>query len=279
MYEEKYMRFPEGKSKALTLSYDDGVKADIRLLKIMNGYGLKGTFNLNSGLFPHKGNHDRLGEEEAFNLYKDCGQEIALHGDRHIFLDKVPLPEATREILLNRSYLEKRYARTVRGMAYAYGAYSDEIVQMLKTLGVVYARTTQSSHSFEIPKDWMRLKPTCHHRDEEFKELADKFFTCSPESELKHRESLLFYLWGHAYEFDDDGNWEILEEFAKRASQCKDIWFATNVEIYEYVKAYESLIFSLDGERVKNPSAIPVWLEIRGKTYKIESGREVVFER
>lgn len=278
MYEEKYMRFPDGKSKALTLSYDDGVHADIRLIEIMKKYNLKGTFNLNSGLFENKGNHNRLDEASAFKLYRDCGQEIALHGDRHIFLDKVLLPEAMREMLLNRSYLESKYKLTVRGMAYAYGAYNDATVEMLKALGVVYARTTEPSYSFEIPVDWLRLKPTCHHRDGKFKELAEKFFTDSPESVLKHREPWLFYLWGHAYEFDDDNNWELIEEFAKQASAQKDVWFATNIEIYEYVRAYNNLIFSLDGERVTNPSAIPVWLEIRGKTYKIASGKEVCFD-
>ena len=163
-------------------------------------------------------------------------------------------------------------------MAYAYGAYNDGIVEMLKALGVVYARTTESSYSFEIPQDWLRLKPTCHHRDDRFKELAEKFFEGLPEKELKHREGWLFWLWGHAYEFDDDSNWELIENFAKRASAKDDIWFATNIEVYEYVTAYKNLIFSLDGERVKNPSAIPVWLEIRGKIYRIDSGKEVRFD-
>ena len=31
MFEEKYMRFPEGRAKALTFSYDDGVAADKNL--------------------------------------------------------------------------------------------------------------------------------------------------------------------------------------------------------------------------------------------------------
>ena len=33
------MRFPEGKHKILTLSYDDGVGADIRLIEIMRQHG------------------------------------------------------------------------------------------------------------------------------------------------------------------------------------------------------------------------------------------------
>jgi len=45
------MLFPNGKIKAVTLSYDDGVEQDIRLIEIMKKYGLKGTFNINSGLY------------------------------------------------------------------------------------------------------------------------------------------------------------------------------------------------------------------------------------
>ncbi len=279
MYEEKYMRFPEGRSKALTLSYDDGVKADLRLLEIMKKYGLKGTFNLNSKseLFNCGCWHGKMNEEQTYNAFVDCGQEIGLHGNRHIFLDKVPLPEAMNEMVQNRSYLEKKFNRIVRGMAYAYSGYNDDIVQMLRMLGVVYARTTESSHSFDIPKDWLRLKPTCHTREEEFSGLADTFFNNSPEEKPKHRESWLFYLWGHSFEFDDRNNWYLIEDFGARACGRKDIWFATNIEVYEYVQAYNNLVFSMDGERCKNPSAIPVWLEMRGNIYKIGAGEEIVF--
>ena len=45
-----YKAFPGGKHKVLTLSYDDGKVQDRRLVKIFNKYGIKATFNLNSGL-------------------------------------------------------------------------------------------------------------------------------------------------------------------------------------------------------------------------------------
>ena len=50
-----YMLYPEGKPKALTLSYDDGVRQDERLVDILNRYGIKGTFNLCSGLLKGSG--------------------------------------------------------------------------------------------------------------------------------------------------------------------------------------------------------------------------------
>jgi hypothetical protein len=278
MYEEKYMRFPEGRAKALTFSYDDGVKADIKLLSIFKKYGLKGTFNLNSKLFSCQEWNGHLDEETTLSTFKDCGQEIALHGARHIFLNKVPLPEAIKEVVDNRAYLEEKFGRIVNGMAYAYNGYNDDVVRMLKDLGVVYARTTESSHTFSLPQNWLKLQPTCHHGDKLLPELCDKFFGESPLDTEKNREPWLFYVWGHSYEFDNNDNWYIMENLGKRACGKSDVWFATNGEIYNYVKAYESLVFSIDGERVYNPCSQPVWIEVRGKNYKIPSGGEVTFD-
>jgi peptidoglycan/xylan/chitin deacetylase (PgdA/CDA1 family) len=278
MFEEKYMRFPDGKSKALTFSYDDGVKSDIRLLQIFAKYGLKGTFNLNSKLFDCENWHGRMDEEQTYKTFATCGQEIALHGARHIFLNKVPLAEAAKEIVDNRAYLEDKFKRVVNGMAYAYNGYNDEIVDLLGKLGVKYARTTQSTHTFAIPEKWLTLNPTCHHGDKMLGELTDKFLNDAPENQFKNREPWLFYVWGHSYEYDDNDNWEIIENLGERVHGRDDIWFATNMQIYNYVRAYNNLEFSCDGERVFNPSFTPVWIEIRGKVYKISSGEEVTFD-
>ncbi len=274
MYAEKFMRFPEGKCKALTFSYDDGVEADKRLIEIFDRYNLKATFNLNNPFYG-AGKHGTMDEEQAYSVYKDCGHEIALHGDRHVFLTRVPLTEAVCEISDNRRYLEDKYKRIVRGMAYAYGDYNDGVAEMLGKLGVTYARTTQSSHSFSLPENWLRLKPTCHHTECELFTLLDKFVSASPEQEFKKREAWLFYVWGHSFEFDDNNDWERIEEFAKRASGRKDVWYATNGQIREYVRAYENLVFSADGGIIYNPSHMPVWIETRGKIYKVNGGETV----
>ncbi|MCM1438315.1 MAG: polysaccharide deacetylase family protein [Roseburia sp.] len=278
MYEEKYMRFPEGKAKALTFSYDDGVKADLRLLKVFEKYGVKGTFNLNSKLFDCENWHGRMDEQQTFNAFSGGVHEIAMHGARHIFMDKVPLCEAVKEAADNRAYLEEKFGCIVRGWAYAYGGFNDGIKRVLSDLGAAYARTTRSTYAFEIPRDWLELNPTCHHTEKQLAPLADRFFEGSPNGEFKHREPWLFYIWGHSYEFDDDNNWDLIEGICARAADNKkDIWFATNIEIYDYVTAYNRLVFSFDGERVYNPSAQSVWIELRGETYEIPAGKTVKF--
>ena len=50
-YNRYYVRWPGFRRKALTLSYDDGVRQDARMIEILDRYGLRATFNLNGGDF------------------------------------------------------------------------------------------------------------------------------------------------------------------------------------------------------------------------------------
>ena len=72
----EYLRFPGFRRRALTLSYDDGVRQDKRLISIMKKHGIKGTFNINSGLFSAERSEvekGRMTVEEAYELYADSG--------------------------------------------------------------------------------------------------------------------------------------------------------------------------------------------------------------
>ena len=251
-----FMRFPGGKSRALTLSYDDGVEQDIRLMEILKQNGLKATFNLNSGLYAPEGTvypegtiHRRMSKSQAIALYKDSGMEVAVHALTHPFLEQLSTNECTWEVISDRMNLEKEYDVIVRGMAYPYGTYSDQVVDILDKCGIAYSRTVEATRSFDIPKDWLRLPSTCHHNDPQLMELAHKLV----ETEW-NRTPALFYLWGHSYEFEVNNNWNVIEEFAEYIGGREEIWYATNIEVYDYVKAYEKLIFSTDGKKVNNPT-------------------------
>ena len=256
-----FMRFPGGKARALTLSYDDGVEQDIRLIGIMKQYGLKGTFNLNSGLYAPEGTvypeghfHRRMTKEQAIDLYKESGMEVAVQALTHPFLEQLSGNECTWEVIADRMNLEQEYDVIVRGMAYPFGTYSDQVVNVLENCGIAYSRTVEATHRFDVPKDWMRLPSTCHHNDPKLMELAHTLV----ETEWK-RTPALFYLWGHSYEFEADNNWNVIEEFAAYIGGREDIWYATNIEVYDYVKAYERLMFSTDGKKVYNPTNMEVF--------------------
>ena len=115
------------------------------------------------------------------------------------------------EVMADRKNLEDDFGTIVRGMAYPYGTYNDEVVKCLQQCGIAYARTVVSTHDFQIPTNWLEMPATCHHNDPKLGELTDKF--------LNHKNTpkpWLFYLWGHSYEFERDNNWNVIKTFAKK---------------------------------------------------------------
>ena len=102
-----FMRFPEGKGKALTLSYDDGVRQDRRLLEIMRKHGLKGTFNINSEGYAPEGctTGNRMSRSEALKFYRDCGMEIAVHAAHHPYLEQQLTHEFAKRMLEKGVYV------------------------------------------------------------------------------------------------------------------------------------------------------------------------------
>lgn len=276
-----FMRFPDGRAKALTLSYDDGVIQDIRLMDIFRKNGLKATFNINSGCFADREyddsrtTHRRLTLRNALALYKDSGFEVASHSVSHPFLEQLPLNRCTCEIAQDRISLEEQFGCMVRGFAYPYGTYSGDVIRILADSGICYARTVNSTGSFDIPDNWLVLDPTCHHEDPRLPELINSF--------LEHRDPFngkprMFYMWGHSYEFDFHDNWHIIEDFAQKMSGHDDIWYATNIEIYDYVQAYRRLIFNSALDRVYNPSATDLYFCVdNSRIVRVPAGAAVDF--
>ena len=270
-----YMKLKDGKSKVLTLSYDDGVVQDIRLIEILNKYGIKATFNINTGLYlPEEAIRERfygrMKLSEAKALYINSGHEVAVHSLSHPFLEKMKAQEIFTEIIEDRRNIERQYGTLAKGMAYPYGTYNAEVVSALESCGICYSRTTKATETFNFPENWLTLHPTCHHNNPRLMNLAKKF---AEEKSQYSGDNWLFYVWGHSYEFDNNDNWEVIEKFAAYIGKREDIWYATNIEVYDYVKAYERLEISIDKRIVRNPSVIDVWFCEQGKTYCVKGGQ------
>lgn len=275
---ELKMRFPGGLAKSFTMSYDDGVEQDKKLASIMKKHGLKGTFNLNSGIYAKKGTvyapgtiHRRMDEEEVSKLYKEDGFEVASHAFTHPFLERIPTYQVATEILKDREKLESQFDTIVRGFAYPFGTFNDEVVNILKECGIAYARTVHSTRLFKMPQNWLLLDPTCHHDDEKLFELADKFINAKDD----YGYPMMFYLWGHAYEFEANNNWDRIEKFAEVISGKEDVWYATNIEICEYTEDFKRLRTNVSFTKVYNPTARTIWFTYRDKPYKIGPGEEL----
>lgn len=255
-------RFYQGKRHALTMSYDDGNEADRRLVEIFNRFGIKGTFHLNSG---NIGKPGYVTEAEIKTLYQ--GHEVAGHSVHHPYLERLTPEIRMTEIWEDRKKLEALSGKMVTGFSYPFGTWNDQVIAALRSCGFCYSRTVNDTGTFDFPEDFMQWNPTCRHR-EKLMEMAELF--------LKRAEmpfaSMLFYVWGHSYEFDQDQNWELMEQFCGKVGRREDVWYASNGEIYTYLQAVKQLQFSADLSRVYNPAAMEVWFSVDGETQSLLPG-------
>ncbi len=276
----RFLRYPNGLEKALTLSYDDGNVADKKLIEIADKYGIKVTLNINCPIEGREGNGWNLSGEELKRLIEKGNHEIAVHGAYHIAPGNATAVNGIRDVLDCRIGLEREFGKIIRGMAYpdtgitkiSSGVSKEEIKQYLKQLGIAYSRTLGGdNNNFLLPRDFYEWMPTAHHKNENLMKWWDEFANTPLNDYISKREPKLFYLWGHSFEFQNN-NWEIFEEFCKTAGGREDIWYATNIEICDYVNAYYSLKFNVDNTLVYNPTSTKIWFEADGKTFSVAAG-------
>lgn len=222
--------------KAVTFSYDDGVTYDRRLLDIFNKYGMKCSFNLNSGILADpEGKRDWyykdafVSRPREFDPHLYDGHEILLHGTEHLHMLGLSKEEWDAEFKEDKRVLEEAAGYPIVGGAYAFGDYDDELEAYLKTIGVKFMRTVKSTKNFNPSEDLLAYQATCHHNDEEVFDLVDEFLS------IKEPETpQIFYIWGHSYEFEGCHNWERIEEICKKLAGQDDVLYGTNTEVFKY---------------------------------------------
>ena len=270
------MLFPEGKSKALILSFDDGTISDRRLVQLLNNYALKGTFHLNSNKLDTK---DYLTKAEIKILFS--GHEVSVHSANHPGLTGLSKLDIVYEVIEDRKELEKITGNTVRGMAYPFGSYDNFVVETVSGLGIEYARTVADTYNFSIPKNFLIWHPSIHQFGKAFfkpndaandKKELNTFYTLVSNF-IKADTLALLDVWGHSWENNGEGNrWDEMENFFKLVSKNKDIYYTTQIHLVDYINAYKQLKFSVDKNIIENHSAIDVYIKVDNKSHKIPAG-------
>lgn len=269
--------YPGFHKKAVTFSYDDGILEDRKLIEILNRHHFKGTFNLNAGLSGvEKIRKDKFDKdidcshivlEDNISLYD--GHEISNHTFTHPHLEDISKEEQKKEYLTNTKELETLFHKKVNGSAYPYGSYDRNTFEVLRQLGVEYARTTRSTYSFSLPYDWLLWNPTIHHRDGRIDEILDLFL--KDDSELS-----LLYIWGHAYEFAIDHDFDAFDGRLSRLSGNEDIISMTNHEIYEYAHAANKVYYRYGA--FHNPSDMDVFINVDDKNILIQRNGDFPYD-
>ena len=225
-----------GKNKAVTFSFDDGITQDLRIIKILDKYGLIGTFNVNSGLLGQPGTLNRNNKTVSHNKLRpgevrkiSLNHEVAAHTLTHCNLTELNEEQIIYQVEQDRLNLCNICECDISGLAYACGGINndDRVADIIKTkTGIKYARTITSTGKFSVQKNIFRFNPTTHFLETEntFK-LANKFI------ELNGNEPLILYIWGHGFELDAYDLWDDFERLCKLLSAHNDIFFGTNSEV------------------------------------------------
>jgi peptidoglycan/xylan/chitin deacetylase (PgdA/CDA1 family) len=215
---------------AFTCSIDDGHPTDLKVAELLDKHGLNGSF-----FVPVK-NHQGADVMSPSQI-REVGSrfEIGSHTYSHCFLRDVGRAEARYQIVQGKQRLEDMLGKKVGGFCYPRGQYRQRDVELVKSAGFRYARTTMNlcfdagDDPFEMPTT-VQFYP--HPRSLYLRNFA------AGGGWLKRREGLrlavrhphwtdrlralfdhamerggAFHLWGHSREIDRLDAWRELDDF------------------------------------------------------------------
>ncbi|MCX6313120.1 MAG: polysaccharide deacetylase family protein [Sphingobacteriales bacterium] len=273
------MLFPQGKTKALILSYDDGRTEDRQLVKLMNKYGLIGTFHLNSNKL---GTSGYVNKAEIKQLY--TGHEVSVHSANHPNLTTLSKIDIVYEVVEDRKELERLIGYPVRGMAYPFGNNNEFVIDAIKGLGIEYARTVDDSYGFKIPENFLQWHPSVHqfakaywipNDPENDKKELGRYYQLINDF-MNTKELALLDIWGHSWEMGNNQNhWDETEKFFKLLANNSAIHYTTQIDLVDYINAFRNLKFSVEKNMVNNPSALTVFFKKSGKNYSVLPGKTI----
>ena len=227
--------------KYFTISFDDGITQDRKILDIYKKYGFtSGTFFINTGLFGARWDwvgqavgkpglsHLRWTEAELRTGIYD-GFDVAVHTLSHGSLKNFDEAKVIREVQQDADNIYAITGVYPVGMAWPGGdtEYTKATVGIVRdrtTIG--FSRGTTSTGSFRLPKEWLKWMPTCSVSDPNLLKYAQKFLNSEAKSDM------LFYVWGHGYELDLYDSWDRLDELIRMMTEAEDVVPVSNSEFY-----------------------------------------------
>lgn len=263
--------YPQGKTKAFNITYDDGILQDVRFVALMNKYGLKGTFNLNSQLMeqefewvhPNGMIVKRLSTDAVLHLYD--GHEIAAHTLTHPFLNDKSDAELQWEIGEDKRRLEALFGREVAGFGVPFHFYDERIAECVRSCGFEYGRNSELTHDYSPWQDPYFWSCGVFHLEKELDEFVEGFFQTD-------EELALCQIVGHSYDLDAENLWDKMERILARMAGDDSVCTMTHLELVRYLRAMEQAVVGKD--RIENASSKTLWFLVDGDVLELTPGEE-----
>ena len=211
-------------------SIDDGTIYDQKTIEIFNKYGIKATFNLNSGLDDFVWYKDdkpvrRLSLKDNVSLYN--GHEVASHSLTHPHITMCPDEVIYREVKGDIDNLEAIFDRRIETFAFPFHDFDDRCINFIKDkCGIKYIRVSELDRTFELPIDQYHIKMTSWN-------ITD---TLSLIDDFINKNGKLFIYAGHSYDFEFDNTYDKLEQLCQILVSNKNIKIITMNELGDVLK-------------------------------------------
>jgi peptidoglycan/xylan/chitin deacetylase (PgdA/CDA1 family) len=219
-----------------TSSWDDGHPLDLKLAELLNRHGFAGTFYI-----PLRNEFFGQPVLEPSQIRELATlAELGSHTHDHLYLTTLDANAAKKQIQDGKNALEQILGQSVAGFSYPGGKYTRAHQAMVKGHGFRYARTTANFHG-DLAKD-RYLMPTSlqlyphsrsvyvrnwlRHGDRALRYRLARIAASSAgllpclRSTLQEVQARggVFHLWGHSWELEQFGGWQLLDEFLRFAA-------------------------------------------------------------
>lgn len=196
-----------------TISIDDGHPLDWKVARLLRKYNHRGTFYWSR--FNPK--HEVMDESQMKAFIDEFPEhEIGQHGYNHIPLTEMTLKDAERELIDGWNWHKEMTGQEPRMFCYPKGFYHREHMKMLADMGYLGARAVEKSAK------WPGYE--VYEQEAGVQVYPDRYYKALSKSKTN--------IWGHSWEIERYGLWEVLEEILKHRE--------TLVTNYEYTKSLYS---------------------------------------
>ena len=203
--------------KLFVFAVDDGTVFDKKVIAIFNKYGIKATFNLNSGLQDFVWNKNWL-EVRRLNLVENKsvydGHEVASHSLTHPFLTSLSDEEVYKEVKEDIDNLKNIFQREIKTFSFPFDGYDERTINIVKSLGITHIILPSIDDSFRYPVDTYHIKVTSWNIDDALNKI--KRF-------IEEKQAEIFIYLSHSYDYEYGNCYDKLEELCKVVSENKDI--------------------------------------------------------
>lgn len=203
--------------KLFVFAIDDGTIFDKKVIDIFNRYGIKATFNLNSGLQDFVWYKDwlevrRLKLDENKDIYD--GHEVASHSLTHPFLTSMSDEDVYKEVKEDIDNLESIFHREITTFSFPFDGFDERTIDIVRRAGISHIILPAIDDSFRLPIDNHHIKVTSWNIDDALLKV---------QAFIKDEKAEIFVYLSHSYDYEYGNSYDKLEELCRIVNENKDI--------------------------------------------------------